>query len=58
MEYPSQETVSLESNLQEKMRQGSKKSVKVVVRGEKCNEIDTLEITLEAVPVHYIFTDL
>ncbi|KAM6210557.1 opsin-5-like [Sarcoramphus papa] len=58
MECPPQDTVSLESNLQAKVRQGSKKSVKVVVRGEKSTEIDTLEITLEAVPVHRTFTDL
>ena len=58
MECPPQDTVSLESNLQAKVRQGSKKSVKVVVRGEKSTENDTLEITLEAVPVHRIFTDL
>lgn len=58
MECPPQETVSLESNLQTKVRQASKKSVKVVVRGEKSIEIDTLEITLEALPVHHTFTDL
>lgn len=58
MECPPQETVSLDSHLQAKVRQASKKSVKVVVRGEKSTEIDTLEITLEAVPVHHTFTDL
>lgn len=58
MECPPQETVSLESNLQTKVRQASKKSVKVVVQGEKSIEIDTLEITLEALPVHHTFTDL
>jgi len=58
MECPPQETVSLESNLQAGARQGSKKSVKVVVWGEKSTECDTLEITLEAVPVHRMFTDL
>ncbi|GAB0182529.1 opsin-5-like [Grus japonensis] len=55
MECPPRETVSLENNLQAKARQ---KSVKVVVQGEKSTEIDTLEITLEAVPVHPAFTDL
>ncbi|XP_042602673.1 opsin-5-like [Cyprinus carpio] len=29
-----------------------KKSVRVIVRGRKCSEIDSLEITLETVPVH------
>ncbi|XP_054049391.1 opsin-5-like [Rissa tridactyla] len=58
MERPRQDTVSFESNLQAKMRQANKKSVKVVVQGEKSTEIDTLEITLEAVPVHRTFTDL
>uniref|UniRef100_A0A8B9PS62 G-protein coupled receptors family 1 profile domain-containing protein n=1 Tax=Apteryx owenii TaxID=8824 RepID=A0A8B9PS62_APTOW len=38
--------------------QGSKKSVKLVVQGEKSIEIDNLEITLETVPVHCTFTDL
>ncbi|XP_074002964.1 opsin-5-like [Numenius arquata] len=55
-ECPPRETVSLESNLQAKM--ANKKSVKVVVQGEKSTETDTLEITLEAVPVHHTFTDL
>lgn len=58
MECHPQETVSLENNLQAKVRQASKKSVKVVMQGEKSTEIDTLEITLEAVPVHRTFTDL
>ncbi|XP_010281476.1 PREDICTED: melanopsin-like [Phaethon lepturus] len=58
MERPPQEAVSLQSNLQAKVRQASKKSVKVVVRGEKSTGIDTLEITLEAVPVQSTFTDL
>ncbi|XP_074753837.1 opsin-5-like [Athene noctua] len=58
MEYAPQETVSLESNLQEKVRQTGKKSVKVVVQEGKSTEIDTVEITLEAVPVHCTFTDL
>ncbi|XP_077077107.1 opsin 7, group member a [Siphateles boraxobius] len=29
-----------------------KKSVRVIVRGRKCSEIDSLEITLETVPAH------
>ncbi|XP_051511763.1 opsin-5-like [Myxocyprinus asiaticus] len=29
-----------------------KKSVRVIVRGQKCSEIDSLEITLETVPAH------
>ncbi|KAM6349418.1 opsin-5-like [Podargus strigoides] len=58
MECPPQQTVSLESNLQAKARHGNKKSVKVVVWGEKSTENDTLEITLEAVPVHRTFRDL
>lgn len=29
-----------------------KKSVRVIVRGRKCSEIDSLEITLETVPSH------
>ncbi|OPJ83407.1 opsin-5 [Patagioenas fasciata monilis] len=58
MECPLQETLSLKSNLQAKVRQASKKPVKVVVQGEKSTEIDTLEITLEAVPVHHTSADL
>ncbi|XP_064301516.1 opsin-5-like [Phalacrocorax carbo] len=58
MECPPQEAVSLESNLQAKVIQASKKPVKVVAQGEKSTEINTLEITLEAVPVHSTFTDL
>ncbi|KAM7123093.1 opsin-5-like [Ciconia maguari] len=58
VECPPQETVSLESNLQAKVRQASKKSVKVIVQGEKSTEMDTLEITLEAVPMPHTFTDL
>ncbi|XP_009868291.1 PREDICTED: opsin-5-like [Apaloderma vittatum] len=57
MELHPQETVSLESNLQAKVRQGSKKSVKVIVLGEKSTEIDILEITSETVPVCRAFTD-
>ncbi|XP_068529060.1 opsin-5-like [Anas acuta] len=58
MGSPSQEITALENSLQVKMRQGSKKSVKVVVQGEKSTELENLEITLEAVPVHCAFTDL
>lgn len=58
IECSPQETASLESNLQEKVRQGSRKSVKVVVREEKSTETDTLEITLEAVPAHRTFAAL
>lgn len=58
MQCPLQETLSLKSNLQAKVRQASKKPVKVVVQGEKSTEIDTLEITLEAVPVHCTSADL
>ncbi|XP_062489122.1 opsin-5-like [Pezoporus occidentalis] len=58
MECPPQETVALESNLQAKVRQSNRKSVKVVVSGGKSTEIDSLEITLEAVPVCHTFTDL
>ncbi|KAM6087638.1 PREDICTED: opsin-5-like [Chlamydotis macqueenii] len=58
MECPPQETVSLESNLQAEGSQASKKSVKVVVQGEKGAEIDTLEISLEAESAHHTLTDL
>lgn len=58
MECPPQETVSLESNLQAKVRQNNKKSVNVVVWGEKSTEINSLEIALEAVPVCRTSTDL
>uniref|UniRef100_A0A672TUE3 G-protein coupled receptors family 1 profile domain-containing protein n=1 Tax=Strigops habroptila TaxID=2489341 RepID=A0A672TUE3_STRHB len=58
MECPLQETVSLESNLQAKVRQATKKSVKVLVRGEKSTVINSLEIALGAVPVCRTFTDL
>lgn len=57
MECPPQETVSLESNLQAKVRQNNKKSVKVVVSGGKSTEINSLEIALEAVPVCHTLTD-
>ncbi|MBN3303306.1 OPN5 protein, partial [Amia calva] len=45
-----QERTSLEPIQQPKMRQTAKKSVRVVVRGKRSSEINSLEITLETVP--------
>ncbi|KYO26175.1 opsin 5-like 1 isoform B [Alligator mississippiensis] len=58
IECTTQENVSFENNFQVKVKQGTKKSVRVVVRGEKRSETDHLEITLEATPVCSRFTDL
>ncbi|XP_009681344.1 opsin-5-like isoform X2 [Struthio camelus] len=58
VECTAQDSVSLHNSLQVEVRQGSRKSVKVVVRGEKSTETDNLEITLETIPVHCAFTDL
>ncbi|XP_062424243.1 opsin-5-like [Rhea pennata] len=58
VECTPQESVSSQSNLQVNVRQGSKKSVKIVVQGEKSTEIDNLEITVETLPVRCTFTDL
>nr|XP_006113671.1 opsin-5-like isoform X1 [Pelodiscus sinensis]XP_006113672.1 opsin-5-like isoform X1 [Pelodiscus sinensis]XP_006113673.1 opsin-5-like isoform X1 [Pelodiscus sinensis]XP_006113674.1 opsin-5-like isoform X1 [Pelodiscus sinensis]XP_025035785.1 opsin-5-like isoform X1 [Pelodiscus sinensis] len=53
-----QESVSLESNLQATQKQGAKKSVKVVVQGEKRSQNDNLEITLETMPTCSRFANL
>ncbi|XP_006036624.2 opsin-5-like [Alligator sinensis] len=58
IECTTQENVSFENNFQVKVKQGTKKSVRVVVGGEKRSETDHLEITLEATPVCSRFTDL
>ncbi|XP_036374178.1 opsin 7, group member a [Megalops cyprinoides] len=47
-----QESASPEPEQLPKIRQTAKKSVRVVVRGKKNSEIDSLEITLETVPAH------
>uniref|UniRef100_A0A674IAV7 Opsin-5-like n=1 Tax=Terrapene triunguis TaxID=2587831 RepID=A0A674IAV7_9SAUR len=58
MEYTPQESVSLESSLQAKRKQDAKKSVKVVVQGEKNTQNDNFEITLETIPAHSRFANL
>uniref|UniRef100_W5N305 Opsin 7, group member a n=1 Tax=Lepisosteus oculatus TaxID=7918 RepID=W5N305_LEPOC len=52
VQFSLQESTSPEPKQQPKMRQTSKKSVRVIVRGKKSSEIDSLEITLETVPAH------
>ncbi|KAK6491968.1 opsin 7 [Huso huso] len=54
LQFTPQESTSPESKQQPKMRQTAKKSVRVIVRGQTCSELDSLEITLETVPVHAI----
>ncbi|CAM5090094.1 unnamed protein product [Eretmochelys imbricata] len=58
MECTPQESVSLESSLQAKQKQGAKKSVKVVVQGEESTQNDNFEITLETIPAHSRFANL
>ncbi|CAM2106574.1 unnamed protein product [Caretta caretta] len=58
MECTPRESVSLESSLQAKQKQGAKKSVKVVVQGEESTQNDNFEITLETIPAHSRFANL
>uniref|UniRef100_A0A8D0GHL7 G-protein coupled receptors family 1 profile domain-containing protein n=1 Tax=Sphenodon punctatus TaxID=8508 RepID=A0A8D0GHL7_SPHPU len=58
MECTPQESVSVESNLQTTTKHNAKKSLKVIVRGEKSTEMDNLEITLETIPTHSRFANL
>ncbi|XP_014348795.2 opsin 7, group member a, partial [Latimeria chalumnae] len=52
VDFP-QESTSQEPKQQTQERQSAKKSVKVIVRGQKSAEIDSLEITLEIIPAHF-----
>ncbi|KAM7177233.1 opsin-5-like [Macrochelys suwanniensis] len=58
MECTPQESASSESSLQAKRKQGAKKSVKVVVQGEKSTQNDNFEIILETIPAHSRFANL
>ncbi|XP_061454908.1 opsin-5-like [Rhineura floridana] len=58
MEHTVQENISLENNFQSNIKHASEKHVKVVVRGEKSTEIDSLEVTLENMPTDTRFASL
>nr|XP_028592929.1 opsin-5-like isoform X1 [Podarcis muralis]XP_028592930.1 opsin-5-like isoform X1 [Podarcis muralis] len=58
MEHTLQENIPLENKIQSNAKHASEKYVKVVVRGEKNSEIDSLEVTLENIPMDTRFVNL
>ncbi|XP_069477065.1 opsin-5-like [Ambystoma mexicanum] len=52
---PPQEKVSPDGHLHAIRNLSAKKSVRVIVKGQKSNETDNLEITLEMIPMHNRF---
>ncbi|XP_060133845.1 opsin-5-like isoform X2 [Zootoca vivipara] len=58
MEHSLQENIPLENKIQSNAKHASEKYVKVVVPGEKSSEIDSLEVTLENIPMDTRFVNL
>ncbi|XP_078543494.1 opsin-5-like [Lissotriton helveticus] len=57
VQCPPPENISIETHQKTKKKASAKKSVRVVVRGQKSNENDNLEITLEMMPTSNRFSD-